>query len=437
MGMRTAGAAALLVLLAVSSAQARSIALPAPSSLYSGIAPRPGPDILYAAARHGAAAHQHRLLEGAADPRLRRQRLPQGRVPLPGLPLRRPRRARSRDPNDPRTTATRSPSRTGPIRIRPTPPTRTTRPTWSSCASGRCRPSTAFRITLNTMNDPSRSAFYDRARRHARQPRTVPAWRQRRAPPRTSSSRSTAADGRCYMRAAAPAPARALAAVSLDSARAARSRCGAARPSWDPGRPGGADGGRRRPLGRRHQPLPAPAADAPTRHPGGGGERSTPPAFFNVAFRFDEPMPDRSAIPPAPRQNPRLVARPGPGRGARRRRHQPLLRRSRLQQARRERDRRERRARSRARSTASWRATSSPARASTTQSLLPAAAATELHRQLPGAAAALCDLRATQAAAGERLRHDAAAALARRHLQPVPRQPQPVAVRRARERARS
>jgi C-terminal binding-module, SLH-like, of glucodextranase len=35
--------------------------------------------------------------------------------------------------------------------------------------------------------------------------------------------------------------------------------------------------------------TPQPAADAT--HPGGSGDAAKPPAFFNVAFRFDEPMP--------------------------------------------------------------------------------------------------------------------------------------------------
>ena len=68
------------------------------------------------------------------------------------------------------------------------------------------------------------------------------------------------------------------------------------------------------------------------------------------------------------RGEPRLVARPGPGRGARRRRHQRLPRRSRLQQARRERRPTRAACPRPARSTASWRATSSPARAPTTRS---------------------------------------------------------------------
>ena len=56
----------------------------------------PGPGHPLRAAGRGAAARKHRRLEGAADPGLGRQRVPGRRVPLPGLPLRRPRRARQR-----------------------------------------------------------------------------------------------------------------------------------------------------------------------------------------------------------------------------------------------------------------------------------------------------------------------------------------------------
>src|SRR5437899_10034503 len=35
--------------------------------------------------------------------------------------------------------------------------------------------------------------------------------------------------------------------------------------------------------------LPQAAADAA--HPGGAGTAVSPPAFFNVAFRYDQPMP--------------------------------------------------------------------------------------------------------------------------------------------------
>ncbi len=52
--------------------------------------------------------------------------------------------------------------------------------------------------------------------------------------------------------------------------------------------------------------------------------------------------------------------------------------------------------------------------------------------RVPRAAAAVCDLRAAQAGAGRRLRVDAPASLARRHVQPVLDLAQPVAVRRTR-----
>ena len=170
------------------------------------------------------------------------------------------------------------------------------------------------------------------------------------------------------------------------------------------------------------------------RRPGGAAGLSDPAAFFNVAFRFDEPW--QHTFPPDTRvQRPGLVARPPAGQRARRRTtcsaffakvdfaklaagvtddqygkpggvprsgpdgpdpRQPL------------RDRAGRRLLDHLRQ---------PQR---------------LPGRAPWTAPALCDLRPQEAHARRRLRTDPAAALARRELQPVRRQPQPVAARRAR-----
>ena len=86
---RTAGLAAVVVTVMAGAGVARADE----ASLYRGPGPRPGPDILYAGARRRAPADQRGRLARRPDPRLRRVRLPRRRVPLPGLPLRRPRRA--------------------------------------------------------------------------------------------------------------------------------------------------------------------------------------------------------------------------------------------------------------------------------------------------------------------------------------------------------
>ena len=102
------------------------------------------------AGRRRAAAPERRQLGRAADPRLRRQRLPRRRVPLPGLPLRRQRRDRQPGPERPALLrATRSRARPGPTPTRPTRCTRTTPPTSSSCASSRSptRPRSGSRST--------------------------------------------------------------------------------------------------------------------------------------------------------------------------------------------------------------------------------------------------------------------------------------------------
>ena len=54
--------------------------------------------------------------------------------------------------------------------------------------------------------------------------------------------------------------------------------------------------------------LPQPTADAT--HPGGSGDAVAPPAFFNVAFRFNEPMP-QVGDPAAHGAEPGVVARQG------------------------------------------------------------------------------------------------------------------------------
>ena len=174
----------------------------------------------------------------------------------------------------------------------------------------------------------------------------------------------------------------------------------------------------------------------PTRRTRRRGRRAKPPAFFNVAFRFAEPLPD-VGDPHRHARRPGLVARRRPGRRAGHRRHRRSSSPTSTSASSRGR-RRTTAARGvpqTGRWTASSPATSRPGRAPTLDHLLrpaPASCTGELRGRLQPYAIYVPPSRA-----GARLRADAAAALARRQLQPVPRQPQPVAVRRPRRRARS
>ena len=122
----------------------------------------PGPDVLYAPA--GARRRSSRtaapwraepiLVSGAT-------RLPRRRVPLPGLPLRRPRRRGRAGPDGPVQRRSSSCSRrsTARSRTRPTPRSPNNA---ADLVELRVRPldgATAFRVTLNTLADPARTAF--------------------------------------------------------------------------------------------------------------------------------------------------------------------------------------------------------------------------------------------------------------------------------------
>ena len=236
------------------------------SSLYGGPAPA-GPRHPL---REPARAPQLRnpgCLARQADPRLGRQRLPRGRVPLPGLPLRRPRRQGSaRDPGDPRAAGDTFSRRTAPTPTRPIRPTRATPPTSSSCASSRWRTATAFRITLNTLKDPdagrrrrSRSA----ARRSRASSRTAP------TPPRRRSSSSPSTATSADLIDAADRPAVAPAAAVTVSTRRRQIEVSVPHSRLEPGPSDGPAGRRRRPLGRgRRAATCCRGAAADATHPG-------------------------------------------------------------------------------------------------------------------------------------------------------------------------
>ena len=291
---------------------------PTPPRSTTARAPRPGPDILYEPPRHRAAARRTR-----ACGRRRRSWSP-ARPPTatassstrtssttttaPASTARPGRPARQRDDTfSSRTAPTRYPTDAG-VRA-------ATRPTSSSCASSRSPDATAFRLTLNTLNDPelrrrrrSRSAT---ARRRAAGARTARTRRRRPQffltvarqhggahatppPARPSARRRGVTRRRRAPPDRAPRP-----ALRRGTPAPATVRLAAGAGLWD----------------TANDQLPrarAPAATAD--RPGGAGAAPAASAFFNVAFRTDEPLPD--VADPASSAQPRLVARPAAGRRA-------------------------------------------------------------------------------------------------------------------------
>ena len=176
----------------------------------------------------------------------------------------------------------------------------------------------------------------------------------------------------------------------------------------------------------------APQQTADATHPGGAARPPAPPAFFNVAFRLNEPMP-QVGDPAGTAPERRLVARQGPGRRARRRRHQRLPRRRRLRQARRADATDDQR---RAEDRPDRPHPRQPLRDRPGRRLLALLLREQRGATAPAATRAACSpTRSTSRAS--RSRRPATGMTLLLHslggqLQPVPRQPQPVAVRRAR-----
>ena len=192
----------------------------------SARAPARAPDILYAPPAQAPQLENTGVWKAAADPGLRRQRLPRRRVPLPGLPLRRPRRARRRrDPADPRTGATPSRCPTGTY----------TYPTDAAYAEQRRRPRRAARQAAGRRDrlphhaqhaqGPVAGRVHDRDRRlavAARRSRTAPTSSAPAAALPDRARRLRRAGRRSHRTRTAP-----VAAIAVDGrhARAARSRC--------------------------------------------------------------------------------------------------------------------------------------------------------------------------------------------------------------------
>ena len=287
-------------------------------SLYSGPGPRPGPDILYEPLADAPAAAERGRLAGAADPRLRRERLPRRRVPLPGLPLRRQRARRATRSRTTRaSTGTRSRGRPAPTPIRRTPPsTRTTRPTSSSCGSSRspARPPSASRSTR------SRTPTRRRRRSRSAAPRAC-LWRGRTAPtsPRRRSFFLTVhgSTAELISRGQRPAGARAGAHRERRHDAAPDHRARSARP-LEPDRPGGAGRGRDRPLEHEHAaPTSCPAHEPDCDAAGWRASRRTRPR--SSTSLSGSTSRGRTVQSPNARHRPGMVARQRPGARARER----------------------------------------------------------------------------------------------------------------------
>jgi predicted esterase len=288
MRMRQAAALVAVVIAAIGAGSAQA------ASLYTGPGPKPGPPLLYRPlavapqlTNAGVWRAQPILVSGAGSYRagefvyqdfLYDDHGADGHV---------------RDPGDPRASGDTFSAPAGTY----------TYPTDSVYAGNaadlvelRVRPlsdgSTAFRVTLDTLKDASRVATTIAIGSSAT-PRAFPHGANAKAPAALFLTvHGTTAD---LLDAASGAPVGATPpTVSVDTARR-QIEVRVPRASWNPGSSvvrlaagvGLWDTSASRYL------VPGAAADAT--HPGGSGDLGTPPAFFNVAFRFAEPVPDFSS----------------------------------------------------------------------------------------------------------------------------------------------
>src|SRR4051794_19810044 len=284
-GVRVASSVAALALAVAAPARADG------ASLYRGAAPRPGPDILYAAApdapqlRNAAPWRAEPILiSGAGSYRDGEYVYQDFLYDDHGA------NGGQRDPNDPRsgddTFSAPNGTYTYPID-----------PVYAQNAADlvelRVRPladATAFRITLNTMLDPERVAATIAIGSSAA-PVPFPYGANVRAPAAMFLTvHGTTADLRTATGAArSPAPT----VTVLKQSRQLDVRIPHA--AWNPG-----TGIVRLAAGvglwdRAAARYLIPQRSATRTMPGGAGALPAPPAFFNVAFRFDEPYPDASS----------------------------------------------------------------------------------------------------------------------------------------------
>ena len=152
------------------------------------------------------------------------------------------------------------------------------------------RKATAFRITLNTMNDPSLAATTI-AIGSSKQPEAFPFGANASAPAKlfltvhgTKATLSDAASGKRVTPAPRVTVSKRRRQIQVLVPHAAWNprdhsvRLAAGVGLWD--------------KGSNSYLIPGTSADATT--PGGAGGLASPPAFFNIAFRYAEPWPDLS-----------------------------------------------------------------------------------------------------------------------------------------------
>ncbi len=402
----------------------------ASGSLYQGPPPRPGPDILY---RPPASAPQLEnrgiwraapiLISGASAYRqgefLYQDFLYDDHGAHGG----------SRDPGDPRTGEDSFSAPNGTY-------TYPTNPVYANNAADlvelRVKPlanATAFRITLNTLKDPA-SVATTIAIGGSAQPRNFPHGANVRAPAALFLTVHGLQGG-----------ARARQRLEGDQAGAAGVDRRAAAP--DPGPrltprlgPGQAPSAPRR-RGRALEQGGRAVSRARRRRHRDSPRRRCRPRQSRGLLQRRLPLPRALAahVPAEHRfQRPSVVARPPAGQRARRQRSRPLLRQGRFRQARgRGHGQPVRQARRRAAHRPHGPDPRQPFRDQAGRRLLDHLRQRQrLPGRAPRAAPALCDLRPQGSRSAGWLRPHPAAPLARRQLQPVRREPQPVAARRAR-----
>ncbi len=269
-------------------------ALAQADSLYTGAGPRPGPDILYAPAvtapqltNDGVWKAPPILVSGATAYR-------SGEFLYQDFLYDDHGAAGQTDPTDPRTSANNFSKPNGTF-------TYPTDPVYANNAADivelRVKPlpdATAFRLTLNTMKDPSLVAASIAIGGTPGVAFAFPHGANVKAPAdqfltvHPDASGAMTAD---LVNAVAGTPATGGApTVTVDRARR-QIEVRVPHSAWDPGqrvvRLAAGTGLWDKAAGSYL--LPRPAADAA--HPGGSGAAAAPAAFFNVAFRNDEPVP--------------------------------------------------------------------------------------------------------------------------------------------------
>ena len=312
--MRARSTLPLLCSLAIISVDPPALAR---SSLYRGRAPRPGPDVLYGApvvaprldALAPAVAPQLDVLSGAAAfaPQLENVGVWTAQpILVSGASAYRAGEflyqdflyddhgaAEAPDPTDPRAGGNLFSKPDGTY-------TYPTDPAYANDAADlvelRLKPlpdATAFRLTLNTLKDPSLVAFSIAIGGTAGVLRSFPAGANVRAPadlfltvhPAGAGMVGELVDAATGQPVGGPAP-----LVAVDTTRR-QIEVRVPHATWDPTgqvvRLAAGVGLWDRANG--HYLLPQASADAT--HPGGGGAAISPAAFFNVAFRYAEPMP--------------------------------------------------------------------------------------------------------------------------------------------------